>query len=590
MTQAKKTLAKLNSQDIRKFQNIVAKLYEKMNFTIKKSLIIDGNNICSILTKKGEFGGVDKYFVHVFRNHTQVSVDNICKALEANIPPDSNKIIFATTSSFSDEAKSYAGEHKVELKDGAQFYELLRRYEIFRAREPQKEKEDVAPVNEEKKQEGARHLRVSDHVKTARALMETTNYYEALKEVNTALSLESDNLDALTSKSRILYRLGQLDNAFEFNDQLLRSHPENAEIMLLHSKILRSQGRNESALTFTDKALGLNPQNGEAMIERGTIHKSLRNYDEAVNSYNKAIMNDPNNWNAWYLKGICLALGGKFDESVRSFAEALLISPENLDILKAKRDVLLKLKEKEDAHNRRKFYAIFRRGINDIFDVIYTTKEHLDVKWKLSSQVDKGELSFTPHYITFFGENTKIEIGVEYELSRVKDNINKDIIWKELTYTDADGEEKVVFFSPEKKLLGRSRGATKDLYSAFQNWQHLKREEECEVRDRLALINKKIGELEEKKSEMERQRELEMERFLEREAERRAEEERLAKEREMAKIKEEEKKKVAAKKKTKLKRCPQCKEGKIVVPIHIEEPIVIHCSHCKKKFSLKPKK
>ena len=283
MTLAKKTLAKLNSFEVKKFQGIVVKLYQKMNFNITDKRIVDDNNIRTILTKKEEFGGEDKYFVHVSRNNAEVGVDNISKALGANIPPDSDKVIFATTSSISDEARAYADEHNIELKDGSQFYELLKRYEIFRAKDKLKEKKDTTPIDEVKKEKGARHRNVSDHVRTARMMMETANYYEALKEVNTALSLESDNLEALTSKARILYRLGQLDNAFEFNDQLLRSYPENVEIMLLHSKILRSQGRNESALTFTDKAIGLNPQNVEAMIERGTIHKNLRNYDEAAN-------------------------------------------------------------------------------------------------------------------------------------------------------------------------------------------------------------------------------------------------------------------------------------------------------------------
>jgi len=589
MTQVQKTLAKLNSVEVKKFQGILLKMYERLHFNVKKVSMIDDTSLYSILTKTGDFGGETKYFVHVYRANAEVAVEDIQKIQETTIPPDSDKIIFATTSTFSDAARTYARQHKINLKDGPEFYELLKQSGVFRSKEKHKERPGERPGKDESVKSAAKHLEITDHVRTAWSLIESANYYEALKEVNTVLSLEPGNLDALTSKAQILYQLGQLDNAFEFNEQLLRSHPENVKVMLLHSKILRSQGRNESALTFTDKALGLNPQNVDAMIERGTIHKNLRNYEEAVNCYNRAIMNNPNNWSAWYLKGICLALTGKFDESVRSFAEALLINPESLDILKAKRDVLLKLQKKEDAHNRRKFYAIFRRGINDVFDVIYTTKEHLNVKWKLTSQVDKGELSFTHHYITFFGETTKIEIGVDYQLNRVRDNISKDVIWKELTYPDARGEERLAYFAEEpsmmKKLLSRGRETKKDLYSAFQNWLHLKQEEESAVRDRLALIGKKITELEEKKREMERQRELQLERQLELEAQKRAEEERRASEEATRKKADDEKKE----KKTKVKRCPQCKEGKIVVPVKIETTVVVHCSHCKKGFSLKPK-
>jgi len=243
-----------------------------------------------------------------------------------------------------------------------------------------------------------------------------------------------------------------------------------------------------------------NEQSTETMIERGNINRNLHNYKDAVNCYNKAIMYNPNNWNAWYLKGICLALSGRFDESVISFTEALLHNPENPDILKAKRDVLQRLVEKEDAHNARKFYAIFRRGINDIFEAIYTDKEHLKTKWKRRSQIDKGELSFTPDYISFFGEAMKIEIGTEYKLEGVRDNISKDIMWKELTYTGTDGDEKQIYFAEEpsmmKKLLSRGRESRKDLYSAFQNWLHLKQEEETTVRDQVELVTKMIAEIE----------------------------------------------------------------------------------------------
>ncbi|HID71690.1 MAG TPA: hypothetical protein EYP29_02975 [Thermoplasmata archaeon] len=193
------------------------------------------------------------------------------------------------------------------------------------------------------------------------------------------------------------------------------------------------------------------------------------------------------------------------------------------------------MEEREDANNRRKFYAVFRRGINDIFDVFYTNKEHLEAKWKLYSHLDKGELSFTPHYITFFGGHYQIEIGTTFELSRVRDNINKDIIWKEVTYTDKNGEKKTAYFAEEKKFLARNRGAQKDLYSAFQNWLRLKKEESTEIRDRLNAVNKKIAEMEERERELEKERERELERLLEEEEKKRKEEKEKEKKREKKK-------------------------------------------------------
>ena len=605
MSPLKRALSKLNSIEIKKFKTLILKVYHKMGFTIVKSSIVDENSMYTVLSKKGDFGALNKYVVFIQRSDSEIGAGQVSMARGMDIASSDEKFIFTTTSSFSEESKAYASKNKINLKDGAEFYEILRRSGIFKSKDkkPSESKELPGEVEKVEKEEEPKMsfqstLNADDHVKTAMALIGNGNFYEALKEVNTALSLEAGKLEAMLTKAKILYRLGQLENAFEFNDQLMRMYPDNVEIMLLHSKILRSQRRNESALTFMDKVLVREPQNTEALIEKGTINRNLRNYEEAVNSYNKAIMNDPNNWNAWYLKGICLGFMGKLDESVRSFAEALLIHPENLDVLRAKRDVLLKLLEVEDNHNRRKFYAIFRRGITDVFEVIYSTREHFEQsKWrKVSAHTDKGELLFSPKYISFNGEHTKIDIGVEYQLEQgKKDSVNKEIKWDELTYKDADGQTQVAYFANKKNKLRKKTQL--DLDHALVNWFKLKNAEERTVKVRLEQVNKHSKELEERVREQERQRELEIERQLEEEARKKIEAERLEKEQKQKALKrtqeeqekeKEEKSKVNEEKK-KVKRCPHCKEGRIVVPARFDQPIVVHCSHCQKGFSLKPK-
>jgi len=572
MKSLEKRLSKLNSIDVKNFHKIVSRLYKKMDFEISDSTIVDERNVTSLLIKNGEFGEKTRYFVHVFRKDSEITVEDLKNAFRRDIPPDVNKIVFATASTFSQEAREYAKKQGIDLKDGIAFYELLKKYGIFRSREKEKESHPPAVRGEM----ALKKVELDDHLERARVLVENKKYVEALKEINEVVKHEPEHLEAQMMRCEILYHLGQMNEAYEFSNILQKKYPENPKLMLLQAKILRTMGRNESALTFVEKLLSKEPLHSGALIEKGTIHKELNELEKAVECYNKAIMNEPNNWNAWYLKGITLALLGRFEESVRSFAEALLIKPDNLEILKAKRDVLLKLKEREDANNRRKFYAVFRRGINDIFDVFYTNKEHLEAKWKLYSHLDKGELSFTPHYITFFGGHYQIEIGTTFELSRVRDNINKDIIWKEVTYTDKNGEKKTAYFAEEKKFLARNRGAQKDLYSAFQNWLRLKKEESTEIRDRLNAVNKKIAEMEERERELEKERERELERLLEEEEKKRKEE------------KEKEKKR-EKKKKTKVKRCPKCKKGKILVPINPDKPLVVECDICHKKYAVKPK-
>ncbi len=616
MTTAKKTLSRLNSLKIEKFQSVVTKLFSKMDFTIHQFTIVDNDNLNSILLKEREFGGKTHYFVHVFRGEREISAEDMSRAFTSSFPPDTNRFVAAATSNFSQSAQQYANKHKISLKDGLEFYEMLKKYELFRPKEktPEKTAQKAVPEAIPDSAPMVTMVTFADHMNQTQAYVDRGNHSAALKSVNDALSLERQSLPAQIMKAQILYHLGQLETAFEFNNQLLRENPGNDEIMLVHARILRSLGRNESALTYVERALEQHPLNLDLMIEKGLIYKNLQNYERAVSCYNKAIMNDPNNWNAWYLKGICLALSGKFNESVRSFEEALLISPESLDVLLAKRDVLQKLKEQEDLQNRNHFYTTFRRGSTDTYKKVwYTGRGHLEQKWKkVHSHEDSGQVSFTQHYITFEGKDHQIEIGTDFDLEQKVDNINSFIVWKEVTYRDANNVRQIHYFAEvTSRVQGFFHGKKKEdsahhdnLFQAFEDWKRLKSEEATFFREKLNDINRAVELLEQRKEEEARLRQLDLQRLKEEEVRRRAEEEqRLAimmeerRRREEAnaeanaeaarrdRIKEEQKEKA----KHRVKRCPQCKKGKIVIPAVVKAPIVIQCDNCSKKFSFKPK-
>ena len=113
---------------------------------------------------------------------------------------------------------------------------------------------------------------------------------EALVAYEQALTLGSNDYQALIEKGNILWDLGRLQEGFSAYKKAIEINPNNAEAYLvLGNALVGTESNNELALTCFNEALRLTSQTSwQAWVGRGKALLNLKNYAEALQNYNNA--------------------------------------------------------------------------------------------------------------------------------------------------------------------------------------------------------------------------------------------------------------------------------------------------------------
>jgi tetratricopeptide (TPR) repeat protein len=125
-------------------------------------------------------------------------------------------------------------------------------------------------------------------INLAVAQRKTGNLEESLKNLNTALSYDSNDYNIYTQRA-VTY--------------VSKSDYLNAEV------------------DFT-KALQLNDKNATAYFERGMMNKKLEKYPDAIGDFTNAILFQEKNPNAYYNRALCYQALNKYEEAEKEFAIA----------------------------------------------------------------------------------------------------------------------------------------------------------------------------------------------------------------------------------------------------------------------------
>lgn len=125
-------------------------------------------------------------------------------------------------------------------------------------------------------------------INLAVAQRKTGNLEESLKNLNTALSYDSNDFNIFTQRAVTYVSKGDYLNA---------------------------------DVDFT-KALQLNDKNAVAYFERGQMNKKLEKYPDAIGDFTNAILFQEKNPNAYYNRALCYEALNKYEEAEKEFAMA----------------------------------------------------------------------------------------------------------------------------------------------------------------------------------------------------------------------------------------------------------------------------
>ena len=135
-------------------------------------------------------------------------------------------------------------------------------------------------------------LDVNGYIDRARYYLANEQVGMAIRDINSALSLDGKNVDALLVLTDIYYALGDQDNILMTLNKATEIAPNDPRPVIKLAEMSFLQGNNQLANAYLDKALELNSINPQAYYLRGIISLSKNDTVQAMKQFMKARSQD----------------------------------------------------------------------------------------------------------------------------------------------------------------------------------------------------------------------------------------------------------------------------------------------------------
>lgn len=135
-------------------------------------------------------------------------------------------------------------------------------------------------------------LDVDGYVNRARWYLANEQVGNAIRDINSALSIDGKNVDALLVLADIYYALGDEDNIMLTLNKATEIAPMDSRPVVKLAELSFLQGNTNLANAYLDKALELNSLNPQAYYMRGIICMSKNDTIQALKQFMKAKSQD----------------------------------------------------------------------------------------------------------------------------------------------------------------------------------------------------------------------------------------------------------------------------------------------------------
>jgi tetratricopeptide (TPR) repeat protein len=174
----------------------------------------------------------------------------------------------------------------------------------------------------------------------ARQLYEAGNYKGALENLQSALLINPNLVDAWSLKGQIHLRLAEYPYAVVAFDRATQLAPENADNWRGKGDAQYAQKQYKNAIGSYEAAIARAPADPAALLGRAHAQLALGLYKYAADSYDDVLQVDRDSLPAWLGQGIALESLGNMEGAARAFDEVIRLDSANSTAWEHKGDVL----------------------------------------------------------------------------------------------------------------------------------------------------------------------------------------------------------------------------------------------------------
>jgi len=150
-------------------------------------------------------------------------------------------------------------------------------------------------------------------------LIKNGNYQEAILGLNTIISTEPYNTEALVWLAKAQFKLEQYDLSIENYSKLINLLPSIADLYSDRGLCYHMAGEVKPAIEDFNKAVELEPENAYRYSCRAFVKDYYKDYQGALEDYNKAIKLDPKDAITYNNKGVLEEKLGFAEQAQDSF-------------------------------------------------------------------------------------------------------------------------------------------------------------------------------------------------------------------------------------------------------------------------------
>lgn len=176
-----------------------------------------------------------------------------------------------------------------------------------------------------------------------------SDFPNALKSLDRALTLSPQNPDLYVDKGKILNETGRPEDALLCLDKALAINGRHPIALDLKASILLLLKRPADTLEIFDRLLQIAPNHSRTQNNRGLALTELGRYDDAIASFRLAAASDQKNPEIWVNLGNVLCKSQSYNDALAAYGNALTINSGFAEAWLGRGNALASLKQYEEA-------------------------------------------------------------------------------------------------------------------------------------------------------------------------------------------------------------------------------------------------
>ena len=184
---------------------------------------------------------------------------------------------------------------------------------------------------------------------------------QAIKDYDSAISLEATSSDAFNNRGAAYASLGETQKALQDFEQAIRLNADNAHAYYNRGTACIHQGDLPRAIEDFSKAIELDAGQAASYYNRGNAYAEQKDFGKAIQDYDEAIRIEPGNASFYFNRGIAYSNLEQYEAACANLDKAVELNPKDLAALRNRGIALFKAEQ-------------YRQAIRD-FDRVLTTQK-----------------------------------------------------------------------------------------------------------------------------------------------------------------------------------------------------------------------